>query len=412
MQVHTLFEPLRSLVDGSAIEALTAFLLEPRPFEEVTTELAKFRTLVYRLKCVVEPFFLAIGKLIRESCRNVRYQTPAAMAAGFFDVSFSGLVKELLSRAEGAVTRLTNQLLADARTACTDVCSQYETIATLARTVPNNTDHLVQLKAQVEDARKTVAPRLAAEVGRVRARVDFLLEAAAVPPEDAALAARCLMWPPRLEPVFEEHAVLIKTAQEQAMDSLRARRTAFEESLGGLQTSIAALEGNADVARNPEYLAVASAMTAELEAGVAVIDGFNAEEEAFEWEPTSYPLRHKLAAALEPYTLLYKTIAQFAAQHEQWLHGPMAEINPEAVENTTGNMWRNLYKLQKTFAETPAPCKMAAAVKTQVDDFKQQLPLIQSLCNPGLRSRHWVTLSGIVGYVLSLVLFGFGACLS
>jgi dynein heavy chain len=336
---------------------------------------------------------------------HTRYQTPASLAAGFFDVDFGGLVKELLARAEGAVSRLVARLLADARAACTDVCAQYDGIAALARTVPTSTDHLVQLKAQVEDARKLAAPRLAAEVGRVRARVDFLLEAATVPPEDAALAARCLTWPPRLEPVFEEHAVLIRTAQEQAMDSLRARRAAYEASLGGLQAGIAALEGHADVARNAEYLAAAAGMTAELEAGVAAIDGFNAEEEAFEWEPTSYPLRHKLAAALEPYALLYKTIAQFAAQHEQWLHGPMAEINPEAVENTTGNMWRNLYKLQKTFAETPAPCKMAAAVKTQVDEFKQQLPLIQSLCNPGLRPRHWVALSGIVGLELGVFVF-------
>ncbi len=40
----------------------------------------------------------------------------------------------------------------------------------------------------------------------------------------------------------------------------------------------------------------------------------------------------------------------------------MGDIDPDNVENDAGNFWRNLYKLEKTFAESDNPLKMAQKV--------------------------------------------------
>lgn len=41
---------------------------------------------------------------------------------------------------------------------------------------------------------------------------------------------------------------------------------------------------------------------------------------------------------------------------------------------------------------------VATEVKSQIDDFKPYIPLIQGLRNPGMRSRHWELLSDELGF--------------
>ena len=99
----------------------------------------------------------------------------------------------------------------------------------------------------------------------------------------------------------------------------------------------------------------------------------------------------------------------------QWMTGPMTSVDPDQVENDAGMYWRTFYKLEKSFGESPNPLKMAQKVKqnkkphslklsccifffqmkTRVDEFKEHLPLIGSLFNPGLRDRHWEKMSAI-----------------
>ena len=40
-----------------------------------------------------------------------------------------------------------------------------------------------------------------------------------------------------------------------------------------------------------------------------------------------------------------------------------------------------------------APLKLAQASLEQIKDFKENLPVIHILCNPGLRPRHWQKVS-------------------
>ena len=49
--------------------------------------------------------------------------------------------------------------------------------------------------------------------------------------------------------------------------------------------------------------------------------------------------------------------------YREWLDGVFEKIDPDVVESDVGNMWRTLYKLEKTFSETPLPKQMAEKVR-------------------------------------------------
>jgi dynein heavy chain len=52
-------------------------------------------------------------------------------------------------------------------------------------------------------------------------------------------------------------------------------------------------------------------------------------------------------------------------------------------------MWRTVYKLTKTFNDQPGPRNVANLAKRNIDAFKEHLPLLNTICNPGIRDRHW-----------------------
>jgi dynein heavy chain len=63
-------------------------------------------------------------------------------------------------------------------------------------------------------------------------------------------------------------------------------------------------------------------------------------------------------------------------------------------------MWRTIHKLQKTLTDQVGPRRVADLIKNRIDKFKVHIPLLQVICNPGLKERHWQNMSQLVGLVL------------
>ena len=117
---------------------------------------------------------------------------------------------------------------------------------------------------------------------------------------------------------------------------------------------------------------------------------------------TPFPQIQLITQLKEPYDRLWKTAIEFHEKQDTWMNGPFLNLDAEQVEEDVGAMWRNLHKLSKTFgaSEQLKPKKSAEVLKMKLEKFKENLPILSTFCNPGIRDRHWEKMSKIVGFDL------------
>jgi dynein heavy chain len=150
----------------------------------------------------------------------------------------------------------------------------------------------------------------------------------------------------------------------------------------------------------PKYLKLAQELDGKLVAASDKADKFNREEELFEFEVVNYPLRKQMSDKLAPYLRLYESAAEFMEKSQIWLNSQAGTHDPEVIENDVMNLFRTVFKLEKTFNDIPVVKELVLQIKGQIEAFKEKLPIIQTLGNPGLRERHWEKISEIAGFTI------------
>ncbi len=138
-----------------------------------------------------------------------------------------------------------------------------------------------------------------------------------------------------------------------------------------------------EISELPKYFKKAQNLEQKLMAANERIEQFNSEEEAFNYEATQYPLRLQTLNTLQPFSKLYEIGVEFTNKFKDWMEGPMQKVIPDQVEQDVGNYWRQLFKLERQFQNQPMPRKLAAKLRSKVDEFKENLPLVMTLFNPG-----------------------------
>lgn len=58
--------------------------------------------------------------------------------------------------------------------------------------------------------------------------------------------------------------------------------------------------------------------------------------------------------------------------------------------------FRTIYKLEKAIQE-PDVRELAATVRERIEEFKDRVPTVMTLGNPGMKARHWEQISTIAG---------------
>ncbi|XP_041119882.1 dynein heavy chain 7, axonemal isoform X1 [Polyodon spathula] len=378
-QAHLhLYDKYIMLVNRQAELEVEQFLHEKHSFKETVREVAKYQSLA----------------------NEIQYNSIKMTRMGMFELHCDELIRSLVKRAEGLCDKIIAKLLKDHQDTNRQLCEDFEAIAEKALSTPPNTEKLMELKAYVKKVETQDMLEIEQKLVEAKDRLSFLVDCANFSPVDMRLNSSTFQWFMRLPEVFEEHRQIVKEKTDQYQDGLKLRCDRFEEELESYSKQVEEFVTFGDMSELNRYLRKAQALNSKLDLAMEKIDQFNLEEEAFGWPVSQYPQRKKIQEKLMPYLRLYEMTTEFHTKHKEWMEGPLAMVNPDKVELDVGNYWRGLYKLEKGFQDSPNALHIATKVKEKVEEFKEHIPLVQVLCNPGMRDRHWEAMSEIVGFEL------------
>ncbi|XP_048576009.1 dynein axonemal heavy chain 3 isoform X2 [Nematostella vectensis] len=349
-----------------------------------------------------DPVLLALAKKIDEfqslsrEIASLHLSVPLNMLC----LNCQEVNQELSLRASKLADTMIHYVVDQNRDKNRGICRQYDEVSDKVQEMPDNTKDLVTLTQFLEKASTVLVVQLQSHVDDAGERLLFLLDYATLPYEDIKLNSTVFHWPEHIQKIFELSKNRIGHRKDLAMDDLKHRVKMYEEKLNGYNKEVEAFRKKEIMAaeemkKNVEKL---DELGTALDAARDELMDLNTEEELLQWEPTQFPILQSMMAYKEPYEKLWRTALNFQNKHEAWLNGPFVEINAEDVEEEIGGMFRTVIKLSKTFGDSPAPRRVAESVRSKIDKFKVHLPLLQVICNPGIRERHWTQMSEVVGF--------------
>ncbi|CAB4002499.1 dynein heavy chain 7, axonemal-like, partial [Paramuricea clavata] len=370
------YDKYSHLVTKKAEADVERFLLEGHDFDRFAVEVGKYAELI----------------------DDITYNSQKIIQVGMFELHCDELIRGLAKRADGLRSKLLQRMIKDHQVLNKRLCDEYEKIAEKALTSPANTEHLMELMKFVEKVENETIFELEERLSEAKNRLVFLVDYASFSPADMRMNNNVFQWHFRMHEVFEEHKQITNANRVQYENSLKMRRERFVEELDGYAKQLEEFQTFGDISEVGRYLKKSQALHTRLETAADKVQSFNDEEEAFGWDVTAYPQRQQLMNTLTPFRKLYETTVEFQNKYKDWMEGPWGSLDPDVVDQETGNFWRSLYKLEKQFGEVPKAQSIAVKMKAKVEEFKGHIPLVQVMFNPGLRDRHWLQMSDIIGY--------------
>ncbi|KAM4632527.1 dynein axonemal heavy chain 3 [Discoglossus pictus] len=371
------YKTYNDLLNKKALQDVITFLKEEHSLNAFTKKIDSLRQL-------------------RRDIASMHITVPLAM----FCLDALRLNEDLCARIQRLKNRIIQFEVDENRELNKRICYKYNVISDRASEVPENTAELVALTDFLRTSSDVTVYKLKDEIAEAGSRLAFLLDYANLHYDDLKLNSTVFHWPEQIETVFEVNSNRLLARRDQAEEDLRKRRTEFGKLLEDYNKEIEAFKKREvmtleEMKNNVEKL---SELDKNLTAALAKFEDINKEEELLEWEKSQFPLLQTIMINKVPFEQLWVTAYNFHCKSEDWMNGAFQDLNAEDMTEEIGNMWRNMYKLAKSFTDLPGPKRVAENVKLKIDKFKVHLPVISVICNRGMKKRHWDTISEIVGF--------------
>nr|CAH8846959.1 unnamed protein product [Trichobilharzia regenti] len=433
--VKVIVEPYSFIFDGGEARKVEEFLRSGKQFEHYCEYIAKLHDLANEVMTLPNAEYF---DLIRLDCEDVKV----------------GLSKECHRLAN----LLLDRVVSDFRQNNDEICEAFEEMRDRCRAIPQNSEELIDMIQYMEEARCQGMIRMTEKISLTMEYLDYLLDVYLFSPEDIAKNSAVLTWKTRIYPEFDANDKLQERMRTVAEAAVVARREKLVTEINRLKNRVDEFNdyGEMDTEMQTQYVQDVRAVLKRLQDAENEKIWINKEEDLYKLTISNYPELEEIRNLTEPFHRLFTTVVKYCKSERRWLHGEFDKLNAEAIEAEVEDYWREIFKLQKIFTarvkkmrmeldarrksrrkrrrlqsvdiatgegaaaaaegeakedgllpeqeeeETedvrpPAALDIIKSIQEQIKNFKETIPVIAVLCNPGIRKRHWDAMSEIAG---------------
>jgi dynein heavy chain len=311
----------------------------------------------------------------------------------FVRIDCNGLKDALIGHClqyQGKLTGLLNQ---NGAQELHDIFSLFEATRNKLKSPPINLDELSDKIAACKEAKETLAA--------TEARFDPLREIYnTLSKFEVTVKDEEVMNLTNLDTAFEDYAIFLTDAEKVLDKSKVTMKRDLEVQMDGYGSQMSEL-------RSASHIELPFSNEVNPEHALEVIEAYKQKiSKAKEREATlatglaifSIPsMEHSDLTALtrdvDFLSQIWNITIEWNANWNNWKNGQFQELNVEELENTAGVFSKRVGKLGRDIKKW----KVWEAMKTELDQFRETIPLIQDLRSQALRARHWAALQERVG---------------
>ncbi|XP_073827136.1 dynein heavy chain at 36C [Musca autumnalis] len=298
--------------------------------------------------------------------------------------------------------QLLNHMVNDQQNKISKLGKEYESIAKKALTIPKDTAELMSLKAYVINTEENVVPEMEQRLRVNMGHILWLMDHTLYSPLQIKNNSNTFQWYLKLPSIFEDHRVIIADKTIEYQELLKKRIDSFRRELQTYFDQVQTYDEWGDIKQLAKYKRKANILDNRLVMAMDTIDRINEEETSYGWDLSQYFIRKKAHDQLKPYKTLFDAGQEFMDKYDLWMNAQVGAFDPDEIESEVANMYRIIQKLEKQMGDHPTTMTLIKDIKEQIEAFREHMPIISTLGNPGMKTRHWELVSEIIGFPIKV----------
>lgn len=331
---------------------------------------------------------------------NLETTLPNLIYIGPYHVTVEKLRKHLITKRYDLKMRLLDMFASRMKQYFIEIIQQYTTIMTKLMEKPTSIEHIFEIRDWIETVPLSVKA-LDEQVRRYLIEYDVLdIFWYNLPQEDFDNKWESIGWPHKIQKTIETTEEYLKQEEEHFYKLQINEEFALQEKIETFTVQVVQMSAMKDFSKVHDIAVEAKKMWKAMKEAQENGQLLNQRQKLFGVLVVPFDGLNKLLKEFEPYKNLWVTASDWLRLHEIWMDNPLINIDSDSIERITTDLYKQMQRLIRIFADIKAVQTIAIEVKNQIEQFKPFIPLIQCLRNPGMKERHWNEFQQISGITL------------